>query len=198
MKTNTRSHLSILLAFLFVVGTSSAFAQFKPQTIRFWVANEATGLPFSTLIKAPLHPTVGVGTDFWVRSRKHWQQSLGTDLTMYYQRLSEYAVMLDAAYNLGYKFGFGLQTNLHTGVGYKRSFLPGDVYQFDAGKYTQTTHPGKPQMNIKLGAGLEYPLTPTVSLTNDYKIMAVIPYSDFLPFSAHTFIGVGMKVKLAK
>lgn len=196
MNTKTILHSAGLAACLLLLSSSDSFSQFKPQTLRVSMANEATALPSFRLTQAPLHPAFLIGTEFWVKSRKQWQQSLGADFTFYYHRLSEKALMLDAVYALGYQFKFGLQTKLLTGIGYKHSVLSGDVYRFDNGQYAKAMHWGKSQMNIKLGLGLEYPLNPKFSLTSEYKIMAVVPYSNFIPFSAHTFFGIGLKVKL--
>jgi hypothetical protein len=98
---------------------------------------------------------------------------------------------------LGYKFNFGLQTNLTTALGYKHAILTGDKYKLSDGEYRKVTHWGKSQLNTKLGIGLEYPISEKYSITTDYKAMLVAPFGDrILPFSIHTFLGVGVKINL--
>jgi hypothetical protein len=159
--------------------------------------NESMSLPSWKLTKLPIHPTLNIGTDFRVKSGKHWQRSFGTDFYYYYQKSSEHALMLDATYRIGYKFNFGLQTNFTPALGYKHAILTGNKYELKDGKFEKTTHFGKPQGNLKLGLGLEYPLTDKYSLTSDYKAMFVAPQGDrILPFSINTFLGVGLKINL--
>ena len=186
-----------LIATLFSIGNQEVIAQLKPKSIRVSLYNEATSLPSGWLFSYPIHPGIAVGTDLMSKSGKHWQKSFGVDLTFYHHKISENAIMLDATYSIGYKLGFGLQIKWITAAGYKRSFLPGDVYKFEDGEYRRITDWGMSHFNFKLGFGLEFPLNGRFSLTTDRKMMIAFPYSKSLPFSAHAFTGFGVKVNLA-
>ena len=185
-----------LIALLLSPFNHEAISQIGPKSIRVSLYNEATTLPDGGIFHTPLHPGITVGTDLFARSGKHWQKSLGADLTFYHHELSENALMLDAIYTLGYKFGFGLQLKLITGAGYKHSFLPGDVYRFENGVYQKGPDRGMSHVNIKLGLGLEFPINDKISLTADQKLMVALPYSESLPFSLNSFRGIGVKINL--
>jgi Outer membrane protein beta-barrel domain len=191
MKTKKQILLLGLISSAFF-DSSEVCAQVGLQTVRLSVANEATGLPSFKVI----HPTVNVGADFWVKSGKHWQKSLGLDLTYFYHRQSENALMVDVSYALGYRFGFGLQPKFTAAMGYKRSLPSGAAFDYQEGEYRKVTYTGASQFNTKLGLGLEYDLNPTYSLMADYKAMVALPYSRAIPFSLHTFVGLGVKMHI--
>lgn len=185
-----------LVSILLLATNQEGFSQIKLRTLRASFYNEALSLPTIRLLRAPIHPTITVGTDFWVKSGKHWQQSLGSDLTFYHHRLSENALIVDGIYSFGYKFGFGLQAKLIGGIGYKHSFVAGEVYKFEDGEYKKAINWGTSHFNVKVGLGFEFPLNEKFSATADYKFMIATPYSEALSFSTHTFIGVGFKIYL--
>lgn len=188
-----------MLTMLLLLHFSNSFGQLRPKTIRLGFLNQSMGLPSWKLTKLPIHPTFNIGTDFRVKSGKHWQRALGADLYYYYQQSSEHAIMLDATYRIGYRFNFGLQVNLSTAVGYKHAILTGDKFELKDGKYQPATHWGKSQGNFKIGAGFEYPLSAKYALTADYKTMVVAPFGDrIFPFSINTFLGAGLKISLQK
>lgn len=176
------------------------YAQIKPQNLRISLFTEATTMPTLKPIQFPLHPGILVGTDLWSSEGKHWQKALGVELSYYHHRLYEHALMLDAAYRLGYRFNFGLQINLLTNIGYKHSILQGPVYKFKNGNYEKAIHSGKAQFNAKLGLGLSYALNKTYSITTDYKIMMATPYAPEkgMPFALHSLFGVGLNINLSK
>lgn len=191
----------VVKAILFIVllNAVKSFAQFHPKTIRVAFLNEATALPSTRLLKFPIHPTLNIGTDFRVRSGKHWQRALGVDAYYYYQRLDQHTIMLDASYRIGYKFNFGLQVNLLTALGYKHAILSGEKYELKDGTYQKTSHWGKPQINTKLGFGLEYPISEKYSIMTNYKVMVAAPSGGlYIPFSINTFLGAGLKINLKK
>ncbi len=197
MKTAKTKTIGKLLTACLLLHFSTTHAQLRPKTLRVGFLNESMGLPTGIKTKLPIHPTVTIGTDFRVRSGKHWQRAFGADFYYYYQRSSEHALMLDASYRLGYKFNFGLQLNLTTALGYKHAILTGDKYKLIDGEYQKVSHWGKSQLNTKMGIGLEYPISEKYSITTDYKAMVVAPFGDrILPFSLHTFLGVGLKINL--
>jgi hypothetical protein len=197
MQTKKTNLLGKVLAACLLLHFPHVQAQLKPKTLRVAFLNEAIKLPDSRLLSGPLHPTLNVGTDLRVRSKKHWQSALGADFYYNYHRLTEHALMLDASYRLGYRFGFGLQLNLHTALGYKHAILAGDKFALKEGEYQKTTHWGKAMLNAKIGLGLEYPVSQRYSLLADYKAMGAYPTGGFfVPFSAHTLVGAGLKINL--
>lgn len=172
-------------------------AQIQPKNLRIGFLNETSSLPSTRLIRLPIHPTFNIATDLRVRSGKHWQRAFGMEAYYYYHRKVEHAIMLDASYRIGYQFNFGLQLNLTTALGYKHAILPSQKYEWKNGEYQPTTHWGKAQLNTKLGMGLEYPISEKYSITTDYKVMVAAPSGDiFIPFSIHTFLGTGLKIKI--
>lgn len=189
--------LSKMLMLLILLNHSQSYAQFKPKTLRLSFANEMASLPSFRLLKFPVHPAFNAGTDFRVKSGKHWQKAVGVDAYYYHHRLAEHAIMLDASYRLGYRFNFGLQVNLLTALGYKHTILPGDKYGLKEGEYKKARHFGKPMANAKVGLGLEYPLSEKYSVTTDYKVMLAGPSGNiYIPFAINTFLGAGLKIKL--
>jgi hypothetical protein len=189
-KSSARQKAALLLLLL---APSLGYGQ---RTLRVAVLNEATSLPSLRMLETPIHPGLTIGADFLLRRGKHWQTAIGTDLSFFHHRLSENAVMLDATYALGYKFGFGLQPKFLAALGYKQTLAAGEVYELKNGSYEKTNYLGKPQFNAKVGFGLEYALNEKYSLTTDYKTMLVLPYSQKIPFALHTLLSVGLKVNL--
>lgn len=166
------------------------------HNLKVSILKEAVSLPSGRLLENPIHPGITIGTDFRIKSNRHWQSTLGVDLSFFHHRLSENALMLDATYALGYKFGFGLQPKFLAALGYKHTLAAGEVYALENGVYEKTTYWGKSQCTAKVGFGLEYAFNEKYSLTTDYRTMVALPYSQKLPFALHTLLSVGMKVNL--
>ncbi|MPR37235.1 hypothetical protein [Salmonirosea aquatica] len=180
-----------LLLFLFFPARGQA-----PRNLKVSVLNEATSLPTLNALPRPLHPGLTIGSDFLVSSRNHWQSTLGADLSFFHHRLSENALMLDATYGLGYRFGFGLQPRFLAALGYKHTLAAGEVYELRNGGYEKAAYWGKSQFNARVGFGLQYALNKKYSLTTDYKTMVALPYSKKIAFSLHTLLSVGIEVNL--
>lgn len=184
-----------LLSSLLLVSSEQIFSQFKPKAYRFSIAKEAVALPTNNPFDGQIHPSATIGVDYRVKNKNRWQSTLGLDLGFFHQRLSENAVMLDATYTKGIRFG-KLQPKFLAAIGYKHSLPAGELYKLVDGEYKKTTFLGKPQFNTKLGFGLEYAVNERYSLISEYKFMVALPYSDQLPFSLHSFLGIGLKVNL--
>ncbi len=189
-KSSARHKAALLL---FLLAPSLGYCQ---STLRVAALNEATSIPSLRMLETPIHPGVSIGTDFRVKTSRHWQSTLGADLSFFHHRLSENALMLDATYSLGYRFPFGLQPKFLAALGYKHTLAAGEVYELKNGSYEEANYLGKSQFNAKVGFGLEYALNEKYSLTTDYKTMVVLPYSQKIPFALHTLLSVGMKVNL--
>lgn len=180
-----------LLALLFLLPATS-WAQVK--NLRFSIGSEAVSLPTWKLVQLPIHPSITAGADLWQKQGNHWQQSLGPELTYYYHEHYEHALLLNGAWRLGYRFGFGLQLNFVANVGYKHSILTGPVYEFKDGSYTASHDTGKPQVNVQLGAGLQFPLGKKIAFSVENKYMVAAPYAPGLglPFSLHNLFSAGI------
>jgi hypothetical protein len=172
------------------------YAQKNMKSIRVSFYNEATSLPSIKLIQKAFHPTITVGADFWSKTNKHLAQTAGVDLTYFHHQYNEQAIMLDGIYSIGYKFKFGLIARFIVGIGYKHAFYPSEQFKLVNNEYIQVHHIGVAQFNSKFGLGLEMPISKRICITSDYKMMISLPYSEKLPFSAHTFFGVGVRVNL--
>ena len=198
MKKIKRTRIATTFIAIILLCRTSGWAQFKLNAFRVVALSEAVSLPTYKVVQLPIHPGVLIGVNFWQKAGKHWVNTLGTDLSYYYHDLYEHAFMIDAAYTLGYKFNFGLQTKMLTNIGYKQSILTGDVFKFKNGEYERVYLAGKAQLNVKLGFGLEYPITEKWSIITDYKFMLAIPYSPKRgqPFATHSFFGLGIKINL--
>jgi hypothetical protein len=186
------------LIILLLMYSSISYGQIKPESIRLSVFTEAIAIPSYKLIKSPIHPGILVGIDFFGKFKNHWKQTIGADLSYYYHRTFEHAIMLDATYSIGYSFKFGLQPKLLTSLGYKHSILTGTQYKFESGQYEKATNLGKPQVNLKLGFGLEYPISEKIAVNIDYRIMVVYPYAPKkdIPMAPHSIFGIGAIMKI--
>jgi hypothetical protein len=188
-------HLSRLISTIILLNFSNAYGQFSPKAIRFSFANEGIVLPSGRLYQSPIHPAFFIGIDTKVKNKNNWQTTRGLELGFYHHRLSENALMLDLRYSKGYKVGKFLPTFLAM-LGIKQSMPVSEVYKLKDGQYEKVRAIGKTQFAPKLGIGLEYAANDRISFMTDYKIMLSLPYSNDLPFSPHTFLGVGIKLNL--
>ncbi len=186
------------IVLLFMLGQSIAFSQKYLKTLRVSAVNESTSVPYGQLLFSPVHPGITVGTDFWLKDKTAWFQSLGIDAGYYYHELYEHAIMLDAVYNFGYTFSFGLRLKTIGALGYKHSILTGETYVLKNGEYVKKQHPGQPQVNTKIGVGMEFPVNKKFSITTDYSGMISLPYSPDLgmPFATQALIRLGFKINL--
>jgi hypothetical protein len=200
INSKTFSWVNYLLFFWVLYFPLISHAQVKPKAIRVMALSEATTMPTYKVVKLPFHAGVLIGADLWTKSGAHWQQAFGVDLSYYYHRFYEHAIMIDGLYTLGYKFNFGLQVNLPISIGYKHSILTGEVYKLENGSYKEIYDLGKAQFNGKLGIGLEFPVTDKLSIRADYRYMVALPYmpEKDMPFSLHSLFGLGCTIKLEK
>lgn len=195
----SKTKINLLSMALLVLCQLNSLKVWSQKALRLSFLNQATSLPSLKLTQLPIHPTINIGADFRERGNKHWKRTLGADVYYYYQELAEHAIMLDASYRLGYQFNFGLRLNLQTALGYKHAIVSGDTYKLIDGTYKKANHFGKPQGNMKVGFGLEYPISEKYSIITDYKVMVAGPSGGiFLPASIHTFLGAGLIIKLKK
>lgn len=198
MKT-VKQFLKVILAAtaIILVAQIKVYSQWKPRSLNVAFISESVSVPFGQIVTNPVHPGVSVGTDLMVKDQTSWYRSFGVEAGYYYHELYEHAIMLDGVYKFGYTFKFKLRANLTGALGYKHSILSGDTYVLKSGTYTAQQHPGKSQVNTKIGFGLTYPLTNKVSVTTDYLGMIAIPYSpdQGMPFSTHALLKVGTTIK---
>jgi len=198
MKTMKQFLKVILVAMvIIIIAQSKVYSQWKPQNLQVAFLSESVSVPFGQIVTSPVHPGVSVGTDLHVKDQTSWYRSFGVEAGYYYHELYEHAIMLDGVYKFGYTFGFKLRANLTGALGYKHSILSGDTYYLKSGEYVEKQHPGKSQVNTKIGFGLAYPVTNKVSITADYLGMIAIPYSpdQGMPFSTHALLKVGTTIK---
>lgn len=196
MKTAKNKLFGILIGAFLLLSIPESFSQ---KNIRVSVLNESISLPSLQLTKPPFHPTLNIGTDLREKGGKHWKRTFGVDAYYYYHKQIEHAIMLDASYRIGYQFKFGLKPYFSTALGYKHAILTGEKYELKDGEYQKSTHLGKAQANLKLGFGLEYPISEKYSLMTDYKFMTSFPSGGmFVPFNLNTFLGAGLKINLDK
>ncbi len=160
--------------------------------------SEMTAIPFSQLLIKPVHPGIAIGTDLMVKDATAWYRSFGIEAGYYYHKLYEHAIMLDAVYNFGYTFNFGLRFKTIEALGYKHSILTGDTYIIENGEYVKKQHPGQPQVSAKIGLGLEYPVVDNLNITCDYTGMLAFPYSpeSGMPYATHAVLRLGIKIQL--
>jgi len=198
MKTMKQFLKVILVAMvIIIVAQSKVYSQWKPQNLQVAFLSESVSVPFGQIVTNPVHPGVSVGTDLHVKDQTSWYRSFGVEAGYYYHELYEHAIMLDGVYKFGHTFNFKLRANLTGALGYKHSILSGDTYYLKSGEYVEKQHPGKSQVNTKIGFGLAYPVTNRFSVTADYQGMIAIPYSpdQGMPFSTHALLKVGTTIK---
>ena len=198
MKTKPKLKVMLAAIILSIIAQAGVYAQWKPKTLNVALVSESVSIPFGQFVVNPIHPGLSVGTDLCVKDQTSWYRSFGVEAGYYYHRLYEHAIMLDAVGKFGYTFNFKLRTNLIGALGYKHSILTGKTYVLENGEYKAKMHPGKPQVNAKIGLGLEYPITNKISITADYLGMVALPYSpdQGMPYSIHTLLRMGTRIIL--
>ena len=198
MNNYFRYGIALLLSYLFA--PIRAQSQLTPKTLRFGFYNEAIALPSAKIWKTPIHPTIGIGSDFRTKRGKHFHRSFGADVYLYKHQTLETAAMLDATYQFGYHFKGGLEINLQTSLGYKHALLSGDKYQQnDDGTYEPVKYAGKSMANLKIGTGLAYPISIKYKAFVNYQTMVSGPSGGiFLPVIIQTFLGVGIQMSLSQ
>ena len=184
----------LAVVILIIAAQSSLHSQWKPRTLNIAFVSESISVPFSQVIISPLHPGISIGTDLMIKDQTSWYRSFGVEASYYYHRTFEHAVMLDAVYNFGYTFSFGLRSTIIGAAGYKHSILTGSTFVLEDGEYVKKTHFGTPQANFRIGLGLEYPLSEKISVTTNYNGIMPVPGILGNPFSMHTLIKVGTKI----
>ena len=195
MKTlNLKSILAI--AIISTCFHAAGYSQWKPKTLNVALVSESISIPFVQFVPTAAHPGFAIGTDLWTMDKTSWHQSFGIEAGYFYHRTFEHAVMLDAVYNLGYTFSFKLRPNFIAAVGYKHSILSGNTFVLEDGVYVKKTHLGVPQVNFKIGFGLEYPITDKYRITANYIGSVPVPGINGNPFSLHTLIQIGTKIDL--
>ena len=193
MKKSKNLKVVFTAIIMIIIAQTQVYSQWNPKTLNVAFISESVSVPFGQIVTNPVHPGVSVGTDLMVKDQTSWYRSFGVEAGYYYHELYEHAIMLDGIYKFGYTFNFKLRANLTGALGYKHSILSGDTYVLKSGTYTAQQHPGKSQVNTKIGFGLAYPVTNKVSLTADYQGMIAIPYAPEkeMPFSTHALLKIG-------
>ena len=164
----------LVIITLFITSLSNpslSFGQISPKSFRIAI----TGNNLDYLPKYD-HLGFAVGVDFIDKYGKHFRKTLGTELSFYRIKEIEQSVMLDATYSLGYVFRLGFEIKFLADLGYKFSAFTGDVYKFSNGQYEKTDKiVGQSQVNLKLGFGIEYPLS------NKFSILANAKMNHYFP-----------------
>ena len=196
-KTRIFKLLFVVIMLLVLVQTN-AYSQIKFQNIKVALISESVSIPFGQIPINPIHPGISIGSDLVVKDQTSWYKSLGVEAGYYYHEHYEHAIMLDATGQFGYTFGIGLQLHLNGALGYKHSILTGETYKFEGGEYKAKGYAAQSQFNIKLGYGLEFPISERISLGADYMGMIALPYAPDKgkPFSTHGILKLGTKIKL--
>jgi len=197
MKKNPNVKVFFAALTIIVIAQATMYGQWKPKTLNIALVSESISVPFGQIVPVPVHPGISIGTDLLVKDQTSWYRSLGVEAGYYYHELYEHAVMLDVVYQFGYTFGFKLQVNLKGMLGYTHSFLTGKTFVLEDGEYVEKRHPGQPQVNTKIGFGLQYPVHDRVSITGDYLGMIAVPYSPDtgMPFATHGLLRIGARIR---
>lgn len=202
MNHNIPKKLYKLSAFL-IITFSSQMVGYGQQSINVSIFNEATTIPFTTLVNTPLHPGLQIASDF------HWKESKRFALYptisigyMLHQKLFQ-GVYANVELGFDYKSPLGINLKSKIGVGYLHTFSTRQEYQFRDGRYESKRDKGNPRIMPSLTVGLGYnlkrndPYSPEVFIL--YQSWIEYPYSPgFIPLMAHTNLHIGTKLRVNK
>src|SRR5690606_4920206 len=166
--------------------------------IRVTLFSESTAMPFDKAIATPLHPGMGLGTEFHWKESRHFRLYPMINIGyMFHKKLFQ---GLYASLELGFdlKFGFGLNLKSSLGLGYLLTFSTQQEFQFEEGRFQQGPDMGNSRIMPSLGLGLGYRLSPSHPNSTELFVMnqtwLEYPYSpDFIPVMPHSNVQLGLK-----
>jgi len=183
------SVLLLMLAMLQVEGQ-------KIKQLSLAIANETIAFPFTTI--GPLHPALEGGITLWMKENGKNLQEFNAQLGWFYHARVEQAFYLKAEYGYTYLLLEWLGLDFAGGLGYLHNFYPGERYEFapEDGNISLMRQWGKPRAMLSLGLGLSFHNESRVVPFLRQEMALESPFANGIPVMVHSFLKLGIKIKL--
>lgn len=199
MKHRSKALTWLILAAAVLCGNHRTKAQ---QPIVVSLFSEATAIPYTQLLPAPIHPGVQIGTEFKWKEGPNFRLYPGINVGYMYHRHLFQAVFVNVEIGYDYKTSFGINAKGKIGLGYLHTFTTQQEYQFDNGGYVSRADKGNMRVMPSLSLGLGYNLkkdrlqSPEIFVL--YQSWIEFPYSPgFIPLMSHVNVHLGTKFFLS-
>lgn len=186
------------LIFILLVGfIQQSFSQ-RIKQVSMAATTEAIGLPFTNYL--PYHPGFEAGATFFQKEKNKNLHSLSGKLGFYYHEKLETGIYLGAEYQYSLQlFNEKVSFDLPIGLGYIHTFYPGELYEQDAnGDFQTVTQFGRPHLYVNLGIGATYTGSNRFQPFIRQELMVVTPFANGIPVIPHSFLKIGLQIKLGK
>jgi hypothetical protein len=181
---------------LIILGQAEKKTNKKISRLSIALTNESIALPFTRY--SPIHPGAEVGMTFWEKNKTRSSQRWNAVLGGYYHQRVETAFYLQGQYQYQWFLLPYLGVDLTGGLGYLHSFYPADLYEQNAttGKYQAVSQIGRPHGIAELGLGLTFTNSSRIEPYIRQSMMVEAPFANGIPVIPHSFLKVGVNVKL--
>ncbi len=192
-----RCLLTCIFCFVFSVLSTAQQQSFRLQSLSFSFMNENVAFPSIKLFENPVHPGVAIGAVFPFAGKEHSLFSLHPELSYYFHKQHENALLLNFPVKYHYRFNFGMAIGGGIGIGYLHTFSNQQEYKFANGAYTQSNGIGKPQFAVTTGIDFSYKFfnekKHPMDLFVAYTFMVQLPYAApiGIPLLPHTIFQIG-------
>jgi len=180
-----------------------SFAAQGQQAFTFSVFNEATTIPFTSFLNAPIHPGFQVGTEFPGKERKNFRIFPSINLGYMFHKNLFQGLYANADMGVDFKTSFGFHIKSKMGIGYLHTFTTKQEYILENGSYVPEKDKGNSRIMPSLSLGLGYALdkndvkSPEIFMF--YQSWLEYPYSPgFIPLMSHTNVHLGAKFFISK
>lgn len=186
--------VALLLGFALLL-PSTALAT-RPISARVGLFNEATALPYQSLVTTPLHPGFEVGLELtWHETRLvRWSPAVSVGYMFHRHLFQGLYLGVEQGFELKSPWGFALKSAL--GLAYLHTFSTQQEYQFKEGSFQSKVDGGNPRLMPSFSLGLGYRLkqeevaSPEIYIS--YQSWIEYPYSPgFIPLMTHTSLHLG-------
>ena len=168
------------------------------QPLTIVLGNEATAIPFTQLVTAPVHPSIQIGTEFDWRESDYFRLYPKINVGyMFHDKLFQ-GIYINGEVGFDFKTGFGLNLKSALGLGYLRTFTTQQEFQFKNGRYKSGPDTGNSRVMPSFSLGIGYRLNPSnpgaAEVFVMYQSWLEYPYSPgFIPLMSHTSLQAGLK-----
>lgn len=181
---------SILLVFSFYFGVAQ-----HPLIVS--VFNEATAIPFTTLLTTPVHPGLQLGTEFNYRQTERRRTFQTAQASYFYHKHLVHGISLtsEIAHEIRFRNGLALQGMF--GLGYTHTFATQPEFIHTPDGYKRRTDRGNARFSPSISLQAGYYFNSTASspkLFLQYQAWIEYPYSPgFIPVMTHINLHIGYR-----
>ena len=181
-----------------VLGLCPAIAQGGAKPTRPLIVsifNVGTQLPGSGTLgvfSQPVHPGLGIGTEFFYRkgAKNQWLQTARVGVL--HHRLAQTAVQLYSEFGYRRKIWRGTGAELRLGGGYLHSFPAVEVFKIKDGAYSQKANIGRAQAMAGGAFGLSYAMAADWRFFLDYQFYLQMPFvKNYVPLLPNSALHIG-------